>query len=98
MVRPVDMTALAPQRHAAPIAGGRWAVTVTPPAVVGGRGRTVVLTGDQYARYLQWRARTMLLQDALPELSASEREALMTGLTDAEFQEAAGDEDNEDEE
>lgn len=87
MVKPVDMTDLAPDRRARQLPDGRWEVTVVPPAAIGGPGRTVVLTEEQYARYLLWRSGIKMIQDALPELTASEREALMSGLTDEQFSE-----------
>ena len=59
---------------------GVWFVTVTPPEFMGGESRTVILSTEQYRRYASWRAGTQLIQNALPELTAGERETLMSGL------------------
>lgn len=61
-------------------AGDGWRITVVPPDVVGGGGRTVYLSEDQYNRYRLWRDGLALVQVALPDLTSCEREALQTGL------------------
>jgi len=66
--------------------GSRWRVTVTPPPIVGiSKSTGVSLTEDQYARYCKWRDDGVLIQDALPELTSSQREAILTGLGDDDF-------------
>jgi hypothetical protein len=47
--------------------------------------REVLLTKDQYVRYVKWRNRKVLIQEALPELSDEQRETLMTGLVGEDF-------------
>jgi hypothetical protein len=69
--------------------GDAWVVTVTPPEMFGLPGRKIRLTDDQHQRFLRWRRNEGLVQDLLPELSASERECLMTGLSDEKFEEFA---------
>ena len=41
---------------------------------------SVTLTAEQFKRYQQWNEGLLLIQEALPELSRSDREALITGL------------------
>jgi len=88
---PISIPGFTPTRTIERIDNDKWRVTVTPPAVVGGAGGHLDLTRDQMARYLQWQAGQLLIQDALPELTDSEREMLMTGLNDAEFDAATKD-------
>ena len=40
----------------------------------------IEMTDDQYSRYSKWKRKEMLIQEALPELTAEEREILMTGF------------------
>jgi hypothetical protein len=71
---------------------GRWEVSVTPPDVLGPKPTvTVVLTGGQFNRYRQWKANQLMIHEALPELSDSDREKLQTGLGDEEFDKLAED-------
>jgi hypothetical protein len=73
-----------------------WRVYVTPPTTVGRYPEvSVLLSDEQYSRYLRWRNEGMMIQEALPELSVSEREKLMTGLGDADFQRIARDPDED---
>lgn len=44
-----------------------------------GEEHIVELTDDEYANYLRWKNRELLIQEALPNRSAIERELLMTG-------------------
>jgi len=46
---------------------------------------TVTLTPDQYQRFLQWFNGAGLIQDLLPDLDASTREKLQSGLDDESF-------------
>jgi hypothetical protein len=77
------------ERH---IDGNGYTVYVKPPKIVGEYPEVcVTLTLEQYQRYLLWREGPLLIQDALPELSPSTREMLMTGLCDEDFQKIAHD-------
>lgn len=80
-MKPIDMIpGFAPKRDEEHMADGRVQVTVTPPEWVGAEGKSVVLTHDQYLRYLQWRSdQGILIQDALPELTDNQREILING-------------------
>ena len=69
---------------------GGYVVFVKPPPIIGELPeRHVVLTNDQYQRYLQWREKDGMIQELLPDLSDSQREILMTGLDDAIFDKIA---------
>lgn len=50
---------------------------------------TLVMTDEQYSNWLAGE----LIQNALPHLSADEREFLMTGITPDEWDEAFGEEE-----
>lgn len=78
-----DKLGLGPFRHVEKIDTG-YRITVTPPAFVGTRPQSVNLTDDQYRRYQQW-LDGELIQRALPDLSGAEREILLTGIGDDDF-------------
>ncbi len=86
-MKPVDMlSAFAPTRVEHEMEKGHWRIEVTPPAMFNLPSQSVVLTPRQYERYKLWRDGTFMIQDALPELNPDEREVLMTGLGDEDFQ------------
>lgn len=96
MPKPIDLTNFAPQRRESRTPHG-WAIYVTPPAAIGPMPTVIVyLTDDQYSRYKHWRQSGDLIQHALPDLSADDREKLMTGLLNEDFQRFAKDEDDDD--
>jgi hypothetical protein len=73
-----------------------YTVYVRPPRIVGELPEvSVFLTLGQYQRYLLWRDGPTLIQEALPDLSPSEREMLMTGLGDEDFHAMTRDPDDE---
>lgn len=84
-MRPIDIMGFGPTRAGSQQPDGSWLVTVTPPTFSGFKPSTIVLTDDQYNRYLAWQATGCLIQKALPELTASQREILISGISDAEF-------------
>lgn len=94
-MHPLEALSLSPKRDERELPDGSWEVTVTPPHFFHLPGRTLTLTHDQHVRYKQWRDGRMMIQEALPELSISEREILMTGLGDADFKRFAGDPEEE---
>ena len=47
----------------------------------------IEVTQEQYDN---WQRKHMLIQDAMPQLSAEEREFLMTGITPAEWKKTFG--------
>ncbi len=65
-------------------------IHITPPKMMGEMPtQKVKLTEDQYRRYKTWANGPELIQNALPDLSPSQREMLMTGLGDEDFHEIA---------
>lgn len=73
------------KRRVVQVEGG-YVVYVTPPPIIGKFPTTSVkLTADQYQRYLEWHDGSAMIQEALPDLSDSEREILMSGLSDEDF-------------
>lgn len=84
-MKPVDMLGLGPKREATQNDAG-WVVKVTPPEWSGFDASSVQLTEDQYIRYLDWNIRGGLIHVCLSDLSAADREILMTGIGDKEFE------------
>jgi hypothetical protein len=80
---------MAPSRRVEEVDGG-FIIHVKPPAFVGGPEVSVLLTADQYERYQQWRERKGLIDQLLYDLNDSQREMLMSGLTDEAFTRIAG--------
>jgi hypothetical protein len=68
-------------------------IYIRPPQFFNLPEVSVRLTIDQYRRYEKWRDGHGLIQVLLPDLSDSEREMLMTGLGDADFDRFAGSEE-----
>ncbi len=92
-----DLIGAGPKREARQGPRG-WTITVTPPewAVTHQPNSSqVFLNNDQYYRYEEWLAGKMMIQEALPELSDSDREILLSGLDNETFQSIAGDEDDD---
>ena len=64
--------------------------------------RKSILTGIVHTRLLDiteeqvesWKMRT-LIQDAMPQLSAADREFVVNGITDAEWRQVFGEEDED---
>ncbi len=72
--------------------GQTYLIHVKPPATIGSYPEvTVMLTEDQYERYKLWRDRSLMIQEALPDLPPDIRELLMTGLRDVDFHRIAHD-------
>ncbi len=93
-MRPIDVLGMGPKYEEIKTERG-WTIKVTPPAWPGvGGGASVELTDDQYRRYKLWKNEGVLIQNALPELSANRREILMTGLDDAAFKAATREDDD----
>lgn len=88
----VRLPGLSPARSVQQMTDGTWNVLVVPPMFVGSSGVTVHLTKDQFERFMKWEQGEGLIQDLLPDLTPSQREALMTGLSDEEFEAACKDE------
>jgi hypothetical protein len=74
------------KREAYKLDDGTYVVKVTPPSFVG-KGASVTLTEDQFKRMQHWLNGHAMIQHALPELSAEDREILMTGIGPKEWDE-----------
>jgi hypothetical protein len=92
-MKPIDLLpGLAPTRSAVKTEKG-WTVTVTPPPWSGFSGSSIELTEDQFERYKSWINDGGLIQNVFPELSATQREVLLSGIGDEDFQTMADDEE-----
>lgn len=69
------------QRVAERLKGGGWKITVTPPKWSGiiDPG-VVILSENEYARYLAWRHDGGLIQQYLSDLPVKKREILLSGV------------------
>jgi len=76
---------LGPKREIATQADGSVVIYVTPPAFMRLPRVSVALTAEQYSRYVEWRMGHGFIQELLPELTATEREKLMSGIGDDDF-------------
>jgi hypothetical protein len=89
----IEVPGFTPKREIIPQADGTVIVYVTPPPLMGCPRVSVRLTADQYERYVQWRYGEGMIQDLLVDLSADDREKLMSGLTDADLRRIGGDDE-----
>lgn len=81
MERPIDRLGMGPEREIEKI-GEFWLVTVTPPKWTGIEGKgQIFLNEDQYKRYKLWQQTGASIQNVFPDLTPSEREILLTGIT-----------------
>jgi hypothetical protein len=85
-----------PTRKARRLDNGDWLVKVTPPEWSGFHQSSIVLNSDQFHRFKSWLDGGGMIQDALPDLSPSEREMLMTGIDGYEWDKEFGNDDGED--
>jgi hypothetical protein len=80
MVKPIDRLGLGPASNEEFNADGSVIVTVIPPKWAhAGDGKSVTLSQKQYKKYLEWMAGSLLIQEALPDLSDDDREILLNG-------------------
>lgn len=84
-----------PTRAEEQLPNGNTRVTVTPPEWSGFSPSTIELTPNQFRRYQIWRAGLKMIQEALPELTADQREILMTGIGPREWDAAFKDDEDE---
>jgi hypothetical protein len=84
-----------PTRKAEMQDDGTWKITVTPPAWSGFNASTVVLTQDQYNRYLEWQSGASVIQACLRDLSADVREILLSGISPTDWNAAFADDDKD---
>ncbi len=85
------MTILKATRAEVPNPDGTWTITVTPPPWTGiPASPSMVLSASQHADYQRWREGDGLIQDLMPYLTDSQREYLMTGISDEEWEKMWG--------
>lgn len=90
-----DKLGLGPLREVTELPDGKFQVKITPPAWSGFKnGSTLTLTPGQYERYQQWLGGNVLIQDAFPEFTAGQREALISGIPEVDFDKFAEEEDS----
>jgi len=94
-MKPINkLPGFAPRRREEQNTDGTWTVFVQPPAMFDLPEQCVRLSSDQYRRYRLWYDKGAMIQEALPDLSPSQREILMSGLGDEDFHKFAGDADD----
>jgi len=81
-----DRLGFGPKREAQAQPDGSYLVSVTPPDFMNLPTQVIRLSADQYNRYIAWRNGTGYIQDVLPELSADQREVLMSGIGPEDFE------------
>lgn len=92
-----DRMGFGPKRETTPNADGTYTITVTPPAFSGSTTtHNVKLSDDQYPRYVKWLHGEGMIQDLLGDLSPLDRELLMSGLSDDDFEAFSEDDEPED--
>ena len=64
---------------------GVWRVFVKPPAFMRLPEQHVDLTSDQFERFCKWQNGDGAIQTMLHDLTASQREILISGLGDDDF-------------
>jgi hypothetical protein len=91
-----DRAGLGPKRELSKNEDETWTLKVSPPAWAGfdpDYSSSIVLTEDQVKRFCEWQDTGILIQNAFPDLNASQREIILSGIGNNEFQNLADDED-----
>ena len=76
---------MGPKHEAHELPDGAVMVSVTPPRFMKLPTQSILLSADQYKRYLRWRRNEGLIQELLHDLDDDQREILMTGIGPADF-------------
>ena len=92
-MKPVHLLNVGPTYKEKRLEDGTWLITVTPPTFMATKSQQVHLTVDQYKRFKQWLDGGVVIQNALSDLSPSQREILLTGLGDEDFHRLVADEE-----
>ncbi len=93
-----DLLGMGPKRTLVENADGSSTLTVTPPEFLGYRGATIKLNADQTRRYKKnYIEGKELAQKVFPDLSPSQREIIMSGINQDEWDEVTKEEENYDE-
>ena len=82
-----------PTREIVPQHDGGVLVHVTPPSFMHLPRVSVKLSAEQYSRYVQWRNGSGQIQDMLPDLTVDQREMLMSGIGDGDWNRLFSDND-----
>lgn len=93
-MKPLDLLGFGPTRRTEENIDGTYTVYVKPPKMFNIPEEHIVLTRDQYSRYLRWLDGELMIQEALPDLNVDQREILLSGLNDDNFKKMAGPEDD----
>jgi hypothetical protein len=81
MVKPIEQLRLGPTRSVEEVDDNLYVVTVTPPEWTGiTEGKSIELTRNQFERYREWLVNSEPIQNVFPDLTADQREILLTGL------------------
>jgi hypothetical protein len=80
----LTLTRLGPYRAIIPQPDGGYRIDITPPKFIDSHTVSVMLTEQQFNGFLRWQ-RGEPIQWAMPDLSADDREKLLTGLDQAAF-------------
>lgn len=92
-MKPIDILNMGPTRTVTENQDGTYTIKIVPPSFMGGSGGSITLNKKQWLGYLAWQ-NGELIQRALPDLTPSQRELILTGLNDEEFFEATYEEDD----
>lgn len=88
------MGLMEPERKVDLLPNGSYRWTITPPAWSGFSQSIVILTEEQTNRALAWiDGRFRTIQEALPDLSADDREVILSGIGKDEWDAAYGDDE-----
>ena len=78
------------KRELHPNEDGTFLLTVSPPSWSGFKPSSITLSADQASRFRLWVISGELIQDVFPDLPASSREIIMTGIDPIQWDEAFG--------
>lgn len=68
-----------------------YILRVSPPPGLGFKPSELKMTEDQTRRFLEWASsRNNLIQNVFPELSAEDREIILTGINPEDWKKAFG--------
>lgn len=89
-MKPIDILNMGPTRTVTENQDGTYTIKIVPRF---GSGGSITLNQKQWLGYLAWQ-NGELIQRALPDLTPSQRELILTGLNDEEFFEATYEDDD----
>jgi hypothetical protein len=89
----VEIPGYTPSRRVEKTSEG-YMIYVQPPKFMALPEVSVYLTADQFDRYAKWQSGVLTIHEALPELSISTHEMLISGLTDKDWDRITRDPDD----